>query len=397
MVDFSLTEEQEMLQKLAHDFALREIRPNIKDIDQDPDPEKSFPFDIISKGLQLGFGRILIPEEYGGLGRGLLESALITEELAWGDAGIAESIGTTASMGRVLSLACTEAQKEKWLREMARDKSGNFLLAGCYTEPTGGSEILCSLPDPSMGVRTTAVRDGSDYVINGSKCFITNAGVAKLYITLVRTDMKNPNVEGCSLFLIPADTPGLRIGRIDNKMGQRSCRNGAVFLNDVRVSGENMIGEENEAFKVVDETFLGGAVVSGAVAVGLARAAYEAALAYSNERKIWGQPIRRYQLIADKLVEMRMKIEASRALVWEICWAIENPEASRGLYKLAAIAKVFPSSVVKEVTDDAMQILGGYGYVKDYEVEKYLRDAWVMSIEDTTNEVLKMFLAEELE
>jgi acyl-CoA dehydrogenase len=396
MVDFSLSEEQKALQKLAHEFAQNEIRPYIKDIDQNTDPKKSFPWEIVKRGLQLGFGCILVPEEYGGLGKGLLDSALVMEELAWGDAGIAGSIGVTASMGRVLSLACSEAQKGKWLREMSKDKSGTFLMAGCYTEPSGGSEILCPQPEPSMGVRTTAVRNGNDYVINGSKCFITNAGVAKLYIALARTDKTRPNVEGCSLFLVPADAPGLRIGRIDNKLGQRSCVNGAVFFNNVRVPAENMVGEENKAFQLVEETFRGNTITTGAIAVGLARAAYEAALDYSNQRQIWGQPIRQYELIADKLVEMRMKIETARALLWKFCWAIENPELSDGLYKLSAMVKIFPSQVVKEVTMEAVQIFGGYGYSKDYPVEKYLRDAVAMSIEDTTNEVLKMFLVEEL-
>lgn len=396
MIDFSLSEEQKALQRLAHDFAEKEIRPYIKEVDQNPDPNKSFPWKIVKKGLQLGFGCILIPEEYGGLGKGLLDSALVMEELAWGDAGIANSIGTTSDMGRVLSLACSEAQKEKWLRDICKDKGSTYLLAGCYTEPTGGTEILCPLPNPSMGVRTTAVRDGNDYIINGSKCFITNAGVAKLYIALVRTDKTKPNAEGCSLFLIPADTPGLRIGRMDNKMGLRSSLNGAVFFNDVRLPIENMLGEENKAFQLVDETFRGLSITTGATAVGLARAAYETALEYSNEREIWGQPIRQYELIADKLVEMRIKIEAARALVWKICWAIEHPESSEGLYKLAAIAKVFPSRLVKEITTDAMQILGGYGYMKDFPIEKYVRDAMVMPIFDTTNEVLKTFLVEEL-
>jgi alkylation response protein AidB-like acyl-CoA dehydrogenase len=396
MVDFALTDEQKALQKLAHDFAQSEIRPYIRNADQSPDPNQSFPWEIIKKGLQLSFGCIHIPEEYGGLGKGLLDSVLVTEELAWGDAGIAATIGTTSDMGRVLSLACSEAQKGKWLREMCKDKSGTFLLAGSFTEPTGGSEILCALPDPAMGVRTTAVRDGNEYVLNGSKCFITNAGVAKLYLTLARTDKTKPNAEGCSLFLIPGDASGLRIGRAENKMGLRSALNGGVFFNDVHVPVENMLGEEGEAFKVVAETFRGGAVTVGAAAVGLARAAYETALKYSNEREIWGQPIRQYELIADKLAEMRMKIEASRALVWKTCWAIEHPEASQGLYKLAAMAKVFPSRVVQEVTTDAMQILGAYGYSKDYEVEKYVRDAMAFPIRDTTNEVLKMSLAKEL-
>lgn len=390
MVDFTLSDEQLALQKLAHDFAQNEIRPHIKEIEQNPDPNKSFPREIVEKGLELGFGCILIPEKYGGWGKGLLDSALITEELAWGDAGIAASLGTTSDMGRVLSLACSETQKEQWLREICRDK---ILLAGSFTEPSGGTEILYSLQDPVMGVRTTAIRNGNDYIINGSKCFTTNAGAARFYLTLVRTDKTKPNAEGCSLFFVPADTPGLRIGRMEDKMGLRTSLNGSVFFNDVRVSEENMLGKENEAFKVVEETFRGGGITVGAAAVGLSRAAYEAALKYSSERKIWGQSIRQYELIADKLAKMRMEIEAARALVWKICWAIEHPQASQGLYQLGAMAKVFPSKLVQEVAIDAMQILGAYGYLKDYEVEKYVRDAMAFPIRDTTNEVLKMSLA----
>lgn len=396
MVDFSLSEEQRMLRELAHDFAQNEIRPYIREIDRNPDPGRSFPWDIIKKGLELDFGSLLVPEKYGGRGMGLIESAIVIEELAWGDAGIAGSIGTSSSLGLVLSLACNEEQKENWLRTICEDNTHTYLLAGCYTEPSGGSEILCPLPDPSMGVRTVAVRDGDNYVINGQKCFTTNGGVARLYLCLARTDTTKPNVEGCSLFLVPAGTPGLAIGRAEDKMGNRSTLNSEVFFNNVRVPVENRVGGENKAFSIVEETFSGGGTIVGAAAVGLARAAYETALAYSKERQIWGQPIRNYELIADRLSETRMKIEASRALVWKICWAIENPEASEGLHRLPAMAKVFPARMVKEVTTEAMQVMGAYGYMKDYEVEKYVRDALSMSIEDTTNEVLKIFLAEGL-
>jgi len=393
MVDFALTDEQEALQKLAHDFAQNEIRPYIKEIDRNPDPNKSFPWEIIQKGLELGFGCVFIPEEYGGWGKGLMDNVLITEELAWGDTGVAEGIMTTSDMGRVLTLACSERQKEKWLRQICRDK---ILLAGSFTEPTGGTEILYPLQDPAMGVRTTAVRDGNDYIINGSKCFVSNAGVATLYVVLARTDKTGPNAESCSLFLVPADTPGLRVGRMEDKMGLRGSSTGTVLFNESCVPAENMLGKEGQAFKVVEETFRGGGVTVGAATVGLARAAYETALKYAGERKSWGQSIRQYELIASKLAEMRMKIEAARALVWKICWAIEHPELSRGLYRLAAMAKVFPSSLIREITADALQILGGYGYLKDYEVEKYVRDAMVFPIFGTTNEMLEMFLASEL-
>ena len=286
MVDFTLTDEQEALQKMAHDFAQQEIRPNTKDVDQSPDSSTGFPWDTVKKGLRLSLGQTLIPEKYGGLGKGFLENALIIEELAWGDAGIATSIGTTSDLGGLLSQALSERQKDKWLREICNDASGTFLLAGGYTEPSGGSEILCSLDDPSMGVRTTAVRDGNEYTLNGVKCFTTNASVARLYLILARTDRSKPNAESCSLFLVPADTHGMTVGRIENKMGLRSALNGSIYLNEVHVPAENMVGPENEGFAVVDETLRGASVTVGATCTGLARAAYETALAYSSERKI---------------------------------------------------------------------------------------------------------------
>jgi acyl-CoA dehydrogenase len=395
-VDFSLNDEQEALQKMAHDFAQQGIKPIAKEIDQAADSSKSFPWETIKKGLSLGLGQVLIPEKYGGLGKGLLESALVIEELAWGDAGIATTIGTSSDLGGLLSEALSEKQKGKWLPEICHDSSNSFLLAGGYTEPSGGTEILCFLDDPGMGVRTTANRKGDEYIINGVKSFTTNISVAKLYLVLVRTDKSKPNAEGCSLFLIPADTQGLKVGRIENKMGLRSALNGSMYLNDVHVSAENMVGPENEGLTVVDETFRGASVTVGATCIGLARAAYETALAYSDERKIWGQKIRQYGTVAHKLAEMRTKIEAARSLVWRISWAIENADSSRGLYKLASMAKVFPAKMVREVTIDAVQIMGAYGYMKDYEAEKFVRDAMAMPIMDITNEVLNLLMSEEL-
>lgn len=396
MIDFTLTDGQKALQKLAHSFAENEIRPVAKEVDRNPDPDKSFPWDVIEKGLQLGFGTILIPEKYGGYGGGLLDFALLTEELGWGDVGISATFSVTCGMSRALSLAGSEVQKEKWLRAMCEDESGTFLLGGAFTEPVGGSEILCPLPDPAMGVRTTAVRDSNEYIINGQKCFTTNAGVAKLYIILARSDKTKPNIEGCSLFLVPADTPGLTVGRIEDKMGTRCGRHGELFFEDMRLPLENMLGKEGEAFKVVKEVFRANGIGVGSGAVGLARAAYETALEYATERKIWGRAIRQYESVAQKLVDMRMRIEAAWALIWKLCWAVEHPEASDGLHTLAHMAKVFPTDLIRGITMDAVQILGGYGYTKDYPLEKYVRDAVAMPIRDCTNELLKMSLVQEL-
>jgi acyl-CoA dehydrogenase len=396
MVDFSLTDEQKALKKLAHRFAETEIRPIAAETDRNPNPERSFPWEVVKKGIQLGFATILIPEKYGGGGGGLLDLSLLVEELAWGDVGVASAFSVTARMSRVINLAGTEAQREKWLRAMCEDGSKTFLLAGAFTEPSGGTEIMCPLPDPTMGVMTRAVRQGDEYVINGQKCFITNTGVAKLYVVLTRTDKTKPNLEGCTLFLVPADTPGMKIGKIEDKMGMRSGQQGELFFEDMRVPKENMLGQENGAFKVVNETFRGNAIGVASEAIGLARAAYETALQYSNERMVWGKLIRQYESTMDKLVEMRMKIEASRAFIWKMAWAIEHPELSEGLDNLASMVKLFSSQFVRGITIDALQILGGYGYMKDFPVEKYVRDAMVTTIRDLTSEFIKTGLAQKL-
>ena len=395
MIDFSLTDEQRMLREVARSFAEKEIRPIAAEVDRNPDPANSFPWEVIKKGLKLGFGKLLIPEEYGGQGASLLDYAIFAEELGWGDAGIASTFLTSIFLTRLLNFA-TEGLKEKWLRATCEDTSGTFLMAGTYTEPSGGSEILCPLPDPSLGVRTTAVREGSGYVINGTKCFAENAGVAKLYFVLTRTDKTKPNFEGLSIFLVPADTEGLTLGTVEDKMGHRACRNQEVIFEDVWVREDHLIGEEGQGGQVIEETFRGEAVGTGGMTVGIARAAYEEALKYAKERVIWGQPIKRYESTADRLVDMRMKIEASRALIWKVAWAVEHPDMAEGLDRLHQIAKVFPADLIRQITIDAMQILGGYGYMKEFPIEKYVRDAMVLPIVDTTNEVLKIFLAEEL-
>jgi alkylation response protein AidB-like acyl-CoA dehydrogenase len=396
MLDFSLTDEQKALQKLAHKFAETEMRPVAADIDRNPNPDKSFPWEVIRKALKLGFGTLLVPEKYGGGGGGLHDLSLMLEELAWGDVGMASAISVTARMSRVINLAGTEAQREKWLRAMCEDESGTFLLAGAFTEPGGGTEIMCPMPDPTMGVRTKAVRDGDQYVINGQKCFITNTGVAKLYVVLTRTDKTKPNLQGCTLFLVPAESPGLKIGKIEDKMGMRSGSQGEIFFEDVRVPRQNMLGEENGAFRVVNETFRGNAVGVSSEALGLARAAYEIALQDANERTSWGKLIRQYESTMDKLVQMRTKIEAARAFIWKMAWSIEHPDQSQGLDNLASMIKLFASQLVREVTVDALQILGGYGYMKDFPVEKYVRDAMVTTIRDLTSEFIMIGLAQKL-
>jgi len=384
MIDFSLTEEQKALQDTARRFAVNEIRPVAEKLDRIHDPKKNFPLELIKKGMQLGFGNTLIPEKYGGFGGSLIDFAIITEELAYGDTGVADVFWVTMSLSRLITMGGNEEQREKWLRAICEDESGTFIIGGAMTEPSGGSEIFCPLPDPKLGVRTTAVKDGDHYVINGRKSFITNGGVSKLYILLARTDKKVPNMEGCSIFLVPEGTPGLSFGKIEEKMGHRLSVVREIIFEDVRVSREYMLGEEGEGFRILLECYEGNGVAAGSSAVGLARAAYDVAFQYAQDRIIWGQPIIQYESVASKLVEMRMKIEASRALIWKLAWAAENPELSRGLSKLGSMAKVFPTGFVREIT------------IQAFPIEKYVRDSMVFPIYDGTNDLLKKFMAQRL-
>lgn len=392
MIDFSLTEEQRALQETVRRFAINEVRPIAEKLDRSHDPGKNFPVELIKKGMELGFGTVLIPEKYGGLGGSLIDFTLVTEELSYGDIGIADVFLVIMALSRLINVGGNEGQKEKWLRAICDDKTGTFILGGPMTEPSGGSELFCPLPDPKLGVRSTAVKDGDHYVINGRKNFITNGGVSKLYVTLARTNKNVPNVEGCSIFLVPEGTAGMSFGKIEEKMGHRLAVAREVIFEDVRISRENMLGEEGEGFSILGKCYQGNGVGVGSQAVGLARAAYDAALQYAQERIIWGQEIMQYESVGSKLVDMRMKIEAARALVWKFAWAAENPEQSKGLSKLGSMAKVFPTSLVREVTMQAMEILGGYGYMMDFPVEKYVRDSMALPIVDGTNDLLKTFI-----
>jgi alkylation response protein AidB-like acyl-CoA dehydrogenase len=398
MFDFTLTEEQQSFRDTVKKFAKQEIEPIAVEADRIQDPKETWSSveGVIQKALQLGFGKIVIPTEYEGIGGGLLELMILGEELAVADSGLAAGLVITASMARILALAGTEQQKEKWLRLIGEDETGKYMLAGAMTEPTGGNEIMCPLPDPSLGVRTTATKDGDGYRLKGQKCFISNAGVAETYFVLARTRKDKPNLEGCNIFIFHKDTPGYTIGKIEDKMGSRLQRNGEIFFDDLWIPDEDMVGEEGIGLLMLDEIFRGNSVGFAGISIGLARAAYNAALSYAQERIIWGQPIIRHGAVASKLVRMRMKIETCRALVEKLIWAMENPSLAHGLDKLSRIAKVYSSEMVVEVTNDAMYILGGYGYMKEYPVEKYVRDGLIGRVAEGANETNEFFTSFDL-
>jgi acyl-CoA dehydrogenase len=391
MIDFSMTEQQRMLVDTVRKFAVNEIRPVAAALDRTQDAATAFPADLIEKGMRLGLGNLLVPSQYGGYGGNLIDYALVAEELGYGDTGVADVFWVTMSLSRLIDIGGNDAQKKKWFTAMC-DDPGAYILAGAMTEPSGGSEIFCPLPDQKFGVRTSAFRDGDEYVLNGCKTFITNAGVAKLYIVLARTDRNAPNMAGCSIFLVPQGTQGISFGKPIDKMGHRLSVVREVLFDNVRLPREYMLGDEGDGFKILLQCYEGNGVAAGASAVGLARAAYDAAFAYAQERAIWGQPLMQHESVAAKLVDMRMKIEASRALVWKMAWAAEQPELSQGLNKLGSLAKLFPTSLVREITLQAMEIFGGYGYSTAYPIEKLVRDALLFPIYDGANDVLKRFV-----
>jgi acyl-CoA dehydrogenase len=394
MIDFGITEEQRALLETTRRYVHAQVRPRAAALDRAPGAAHGFDRELIGAGSGIGLGNLLVPERYGGYGGNLLDYALVVEELAWGDAGVALTFLVTMSMSRLILRGGTEAQRQHWLGAMCA--SSNFILAGPMTEPSGGSEIFCPLPDPALGVRTLARRDGDDYVIDGAKCYITSAGEADLYVVLARTDRGAPNLAGCSVLLVPPDTPGMSFGKTEDKMGHRLSMLREVRFDAARVPARNRLGAEGGGFQLLLDAYEGNGVGVGALAVGLARAAYDAALEYASQRVVWGQPIRAYESVAGKLADMRMKIEAARALVWKIAWAADNPERAGGLNKLGTMAKIYPASLVREIVSAAMDVYGAAGYMRDAPIEKYLRDAMIIPIYDGTNDLLKRFMAERL-
>jgi len=394
MIGFELSDEQKQLQEIARRFAEKEIAPVSAQVDSIADPREAFPKDVIRKGFELGFHSLLIPEQYGGTGATTMEYAILLEELAAGDIGMANAFHVVIAMSEMIARNGTSEQCERWLIPIAEDTTGSHLVSFGATEPSGGTEIFCPLPDPKLGTRTTARKDGDHYVINGRKVYSSNASVSQLYGLLARTDTTKPNSESCSVFFFPADTPGFSIGTIENKMGHRASMNGELVFEDMRLPRENMLGQEGAGFETINAVYDTNGVGTGTMAVGVARAAYELALDYAKDREIWGQPIGKYQAIGNMLMDMKADLEMARLMVRRIAWQSLDDSTEDKLP--GKLAKVYPTEMARRVTISAMQILGGAGYMRDYPVEKYVRDAMGLPIIGGANEVLKYFMSQKL-
>jgi len=392
MIDFELSSELLDLQKTAKRFAEKEIKPIAAELDSDP--AHKFPYDVVRKGCELGFHIAGVSEHLGGSGGGLIANGILFEELAVADAGISGILGITGLGLSPILLAGSPEQQERFVRPFCEAKGVN-IASLVVTEPGSGSDSFNGDITPPHGTRTTAKKEGSEYVINGTKCFITCGNVGNLYTVLARTDPSQGQEGGTSWFVLPQgkDTPGVSIGKLEDKMGQRSCPTAEVIFDDVRIPEDHLLGDEGDGFLITKNFLTASDPAVGLLGIGIARAAFEAALDYAKTRVQGGKPIIEHQIVGARLVDMEIGIESARLLCWKALWYCENNIP--GDAKLSMMAKIYATDVCMKVATDAVQILGGYGYMKDYPLERYMRDAKVTQIYEGANDTLRVSAAQE--
>jgi acyl-CoA dehydrogenase len=377
MISFSLTDEQRMLQETAHKFAEQEIRPKAEHHDRTGE----FPREILQKAFEVGLMNETIPEFCGGGGLSVLDSCILNEEISWGCVGINTSRSANSLAVTPILVAASEEQQKKFLSPLCEKLS--FAAFG-LTEPGAGSD--------AGSVATTAKLVGDEYVLNGTKCFITNAGVADLFTIFASTD-KEKKHRGLSCFIVTSDMAGVSAGKEEDKMGQRASNTAEIILEDVRVPKENLLGKEGDGFKIAMQTLDKARPGVAASSVGVARAALEYAAEYSKQRIQFGKPIAMNQAIQFMIADMAVKVELARLMVFKSAWLTDNGERNT---LPAAIAKLYASDIAMEVTTEAVQIYGGYGYMREYPVEKLMRDAKLLQIYEGTNQIQRMVIAREV-
>jgi len=376
-MDFALNEEHLAFKEETHKFAEKEMRPNAHEYDE----KNEFPLEIMQKAFAAGFLTSGIPAEYNGAGLSTLVNTIVCEELAWGCAGMYTSIMANTLATTPIVLFGSDEQKKKFLVPLTQKMS---FACFALTEKEAGSD--------NSAIQTTAVRQGDQYVINGSKTFITNAGVSQLGVVFASTD-KTRGARGLSAFIVPMDLPGISIGKHENKMGHRASNTAEIYFDEVKVPAENILKREGMGFIIAMKTLDYARPAVGAGGVGVARAAFEEALKYSQNRVQFGRPIASFQHNAFKLAEMATEIDAARLMVYRSAWMLDNGMKAS---KESAMAKVMATDVAMKVTVDAVQLFGGYGYMKEYPVEKMMRDAKLLQIYEGTNEIQKHVISLEL-
>jgi acyl-CoA dehydrogenase len=375
MVDFTLTEEQQDLREMAHDFAVKEIRPVAWEYDKDG----TWPEAIIRKAWEVGLMNSQVPEAYGGAGASSLDGCLIAEELAWGCAAIATTLGANGLASAPLLLGGSEKLKKEYLGRLIE---APLLASFCLTEPGAGSDV--------SGMRTTAVRHGDKWVINGSKVFITNGGYANWYTVYAKTD-KDAGHRGISAFVVPADA-GVIVEGHEDKMGLRASNTATISFDDCEIPADHLLGEENHGFKLAMMTLDRTRPGVAAMATGIPRAALELAIDYAKQRVQFGVPIAMHEAIQFMIADMATGVEAARLLTWKSAVLLDQ---GRPNTLASSHAKRFAADTAMQVTTDAVQIYGGYGFIKEYPVEKLMRDAKIMQLYEGTSQIQRLVIARE--
>ncbi len=380
MVDFALTDEQRQFRDLARRFAEQAIRP----VAAEADEREEVPWEALEKAHRIGLTNYYLPESCGGGGvTSLLTKLLVDEELFWGCAGVGSILGASALCATPILLAGTQEQKRRHLSRFC--EPGKIALgAFALTEPSAGSDL--------GGLTTRARRTQDGYVLDGRKIFITNGGIADIYVVFATVD-PSLKTKGITAFIVEKDRPGVTAGKKEKKLGIRASHTAALAFENVEVPLENRLGAEGEGFQIAMRTFDITRTHTAIGSVGLARAAYEYALGYSQEREQFGKAIVSFQAVAFLLADMAMKIDAARLLAWRAAWLKDQGEP---FTKEASMAKAYAADAAMQVTTDAVQILGGYGYMREYPVEKWMRDAKIMQIYEGTAQIQRLIIARQL-
>ncbi len=377
-MDYFLTEEQVMIRDISRQISEEKIIPVRAELDE----KEEFPWDIMKVVAESDLLGLFIPEEYGGLGKGTLEMSIAIEELSRACLGVSTTYAANALGTYPLLLFGTDEQKKKYLPDIV---SGKRLVAFALTEANAGSD--------AGGVQTTAKREGNEYVLNGTKQWITNGGEAEIYTVVAVTD-KSKGARGASTFVVEKGTEGFSFGKKENKMGIRSSATRELIFENCRIPGENIIGREGMGFIVAMRTLDYSRTGVGAQGVGVAQGAFEAAVSFAKERKQFGQPISSFQAIQHMLADMATQIEAARSLVYSVARFIDS--GVKNITKESAMAKLFATDVAMKVTVDALQVMGGSGYMREYPVEKMMRDAKILQIYEGTNQIQRNVIAQAL-
>jgi acyl-CoA dehydrogenase len=377
MLNFNLSEEQEMIREMARNFAKKEILPAAEHYDQSDE----YPWPIIRKAHKTGLISSNIPEEYGGPGLGVLEECIINEELAWACSGIQTAIMLNNLASWPIILGGNADQKQRYLPRLT---TGGQLAAYALTEPAAGSDVA--------GILATAVRQGDEYILNGTKTWITNAPVASFFVIFAKTDPEARH-KGMSAFIVERDWPGVTCSKPIPKMGQHAAWTGEIVMEDVHVPVENRMGNDGDGFMIAMKVFDRSRPPVAAAAVGVARRALDEATRYAQERKAFGKPLIAQQAISFMLADMAIHVEAAQLLVRQAAWLVDNGQPN---VKEAAIAKAFAADTCMKTTTDAVQVFGGYGYSREYPVEKLMRDAKIYQIYEGTSQIQRVIIAREL-